>query len=74
MIPGAVLEQLEWALTSYVGLVAERAGFVDAVFLQLLLVPGSAVQRIPQPQELPEHGTKHRFREATTGQCSITVV
>lgn len=36
-------------LTSHLGVVAERARFVDPVVLQQLLVPGATVQRVPEP-------------------------
>jgi len=41
------------SLTSHLSIVAQRAGLVDTVLLQQLLVPRPAVQRVAQPQELP---------------------
>lgn len=49
-ICGTVSTMIEcYSLTSHLGVVAERARFVDPVVLQQLLVPGATVQRVPEP-------------------------
>lgn len=40
-------------LTSHFSVVAKRAGFMDPVLLQELLVPSAAVQRVSKTQEFP---------------------
>ena len=45
-------------LTSHLSVVAQGAGLVDTVLFEQLLVPGAAIQRIPQTHKLPVERNK----------------
>lgn len=42
-----------YRLTSHLCIIAKRAGLVNPVLLQQLLIPGTTVQRVSKTQELP---------------------
>lgn len=43
----------DFTLTSRLCIIAERAGLVNPVLFQQLLIPGTTVQRVSKAQELP---------------------
>lgn len=50
-------------LTSRLCIIAERAGLVNPVLLQQLLIPGTTVQRVSKTQELPGKEDEQRVNK-----------